>query len=92
MAVELITEGALIDVIGKGFDAGIRLDEAVPPDMIAIPITRLTRSIVVGSPGYFREKTPPLIPQDLAPPSLYPCPDGERPTLSLGSSNDPARA
>ncbi len=35
MSLELVTEGALIDITGQGFDAGFRLAEAVPPDMIA---------------------------------------------------------
>ncbi|WP_157602742.1 LysR family transcriptional regulator [Sphingomonas sp. PR090111-T3T-6A] len=64
--LEIVTEGALIDVIGQGFDAGIRIAEAVPPDMIAIPIIPVIRSIVVGSPAYFADRPPPVVPADLA--------------------------
>ncbi len=63
--LEIVTEGALIDVIGQGFDAGIRIAEAVPPDMIAIPIIPSIRSIVVGSPAYFADHPPPVVPTDL---------------------------
>ena len=35
MKVEIVTEGRLIDMIKEGFDAGVRLAEAVPLDMIA---------------------------------------------------------
>lgn len=63
--LEIVTEGALIDVIGRGFDAGIRIAEAVPPDMIAIPIIPMIRSIVVGSPTYFADHPPPAVPADL---------------------------
>jgi DNA-binding transcriptional LysR family regulator len=63
--VELVTEGALVDVVGQGFDAGVRLAEFVPPDMIAVPITRTMRSIVVGSPAYFEGRTRPRTPRDL---------------------------
>ncbi len=63
--VEVVTEGALIDVIGQGFDAGIRLAEAVPPDMIAIPILPTLRSVVVGAPDYFDMRSRPVVPTDL---------------------------
>jgi DNA-binding transcriptional LysR family regulator len=66
MSLELATESALIDVIGEGFDGGFRLSEAVPPDMIAIPVTRQERMIVVGSPAYFRDHPMPQHPHDLA--------------------------
>lgn len=63
--LEIVTEGALIDVTGQGFDAGIRLAEAVPPDMIAVPILREIRSLVVGTPAYFETCGVPKVPTDL---------------------------
>jgi DNA-binding transcriptional LysR family regulator len=63
--VDLVTEGALVDVVGQGFDAGIWLAEFVPPDMIAVPINRTLRSVVVGSPGYFNAHGRPKTPTDL---------------------------
>jgi DNA-binding transcriptional LysR family regulator len=66
VAVDIITEGAMVDIVGQGFDAGVRLEEFVPPDMIAVPITRPIRSIVVGSPAYFAGRKPPSTPADLA--------------------------
>jgi DNA-binding transcriptional LysR family regulator len=65
VGVELATEDALVDVVGQGFDAGVRLAEFVPPDMIAVPINRVMRSIVVGSPGYFEGRDRPKTPADL---------------------------
>ncbi|MCB8882107.1 LysR family transcriptional regulator [Acidisoma cellulosilytica] len=65
MEVEIVTEGALVDVIGQGFDAGIRLAEAVPPDMISIPIQPLLYSAVVGAPSYFEKRNRPTVPSDL---------------------------
>ena len=35
MKVEIVTEGRLINIVKEGFDAGVRLAEAVPRDMIA---------------------------------------------------------
>jgi DNA-binding transcriptional LysR family regulator len=63
--LEIATEEALIDVLGQGFDAGIRLAEAVPPDMIAIPILPTIRSVVVGAPAYFIGRKRPVVPADL---------------------------
>ncbi|MBB6484436.1 LysR family transcriptional regulator [Rhizobium lusitanum] len=63
--IEIVTDNALVDVIGKGFDAGVRLAEAVPTDMVAIPIVPTVRSLVVGSPGYFSNRPKPLTPGDL---------------------------
>ncbi|WP_454817242.1 LysR family transcriptional regulator [Labrys neptuniae] len=64
--VEIVTEGALVDVTGQGFDAGIRLAEAVPPDMIAVPILPEIRSLVVGTPDYFKRRGVPKVPTDLS--------------------------
>ncbi len=62
MAVDMVTEAAMVDIVGKGFDAGVRLQEFIPPDMIAVPITGPIRSIVVGSPAYFEGRKPPERP------------------------------
>jgi DNA-binding transcriptional LysR family regulator len=65
MKVELVTDSRLIDLVEGGFDAGFRLQEALPADMIAIPFSRSIRSIVVGSPGYFEGRARPKVPSDL---------------------------
>ena len=65
VAIEVVTDNALVDVIGKGFDAGVRLAETVPPDMIAVPIVPALQSLVVGSPDYFKGRSQPGTPADL---------------------------
>src|ERR1700742_4178918 len=65
MQVELIMEGRQIDIVAEGFDAGIRLAESVPQDMIAVPCGPDTRFIVIGSSGYFAEAGRPQSPPDL---------------------------
>ena len=62
MTVTIVTEGKLIDVVGQGFDAGIRIAEAVPQDMIAIPIGGQLRGVVVGAPAYFEHHPRPVAP------------------------------
>jgi DNA-binding transcriptional LysR family regulator len=63
--LEIATEEALIDVLGQGFDAGVRLAQTVPPDMIAVPISSTIRSLVVGAPAYFVGRERPVAPADL---------------------------
>ncbi len=59
MKVEIVTEGRLIDIIKEGFDAGVRLAEAVSRDMIAMPLGPHTRHVVVGAPSYFANRPRP---------------------------------
>lgn len=63
--IDLVTEGNLVDIVGQGFDFGIRSENLVPSDMIAIPLTRPRRYAVVGSPDYFEGNPPPRVPDDL---------------------------
>lgn len=66
MTVDIVTEGRLIDIVLDGFDAGVRLSESVPQDMIAVRLGPELRFAVVGSPDYFRDSPPPAAPADLA--------------------------
>ncbi|MGY2373156.1 LysR family transcriptional regulator [Pseudomonas sp. SDO524_S393] len=63
--LDVVTDGKLSDITADGFDAGIRLAEAVPQDMIAIRLTDDIRFAAVGSPGYFAIQGRPDTPQDL---------------------------
>jgi DNA-binding transcriptional LysR family regulator len=65
MQVELTMEGRAIDIVAEGFDAGIRLAESVPQDMVAIPCGPDSRFIVVGAPAYFDRASVPRSPADL---------------------------
>ncbi|RYE90028.1 MAG: LysR family transcriptional regulator [Myxococcales bacterium] len=65
MRVELVTDDRLVDIVAEGFDAGVRLSEAVPRDMIAVPCSPPVRFAVVGAPRYFRAHPPPVTPADL---------------------------
>lgn len=50
MHVDIVTEGKLVDVVGDGFDLGVRVAGLVPTDMIAVSLGRPQRHAVVGSP------------------------------------------
>lgn len=65
MKVDIVTESRMIDIVADGFDAGVRLADDVPLDMIAIPVGPDLRMVVVGSPAYFKEYGKPQSPADL---------------------------
>lgn len=50
MHVDIVTEEKLVDVVGDGFDLGVRVAGLVPTDMIAVSLGRPQRHAVVGSP------------------------------------------
>lgn len=66
MSVDLVNDGRLVDVVAEGFDAGIRLREAVPQDMVIVPFGGPSRFVVVGSPTYLAKTKAPKVPDDLA--------------------------
>jgi DNA-binding transcriptional LysR family regulator len=68
--VEVEIEDGLTDIVASGFDAGIRLGETVDKDMVAIRVGPDLRTIVVGTPDYFKRFPPPVSPFDLA---RHPC-------------------
>jgi len=63
--LDLIADDRFVDLIGEGFDAGIRLGERLGQDMIAVRATREQRIAVVGSPEYFESHAKPVQPADL---------------------------
>jgi len=63
--IDLVTEGRLVDVVGEGFDFGIRATDLVPSDMIAVALGPPRRFAVVATPDYLREQGTPRVPTDL---------------------------
>ncbi|SFQ21719.1 DNA-binding transcriptional regulator, LysR family [Variovorax sp. OK605] len=66
MTVDIVTEGRMVDIVGEGFDAGLRVSSLVPRDMVRVPITDDVPMTVVGSPAYFERHPRPAKPADLA--------------------------
>jgi DNA-binding transcriptional LysR family regulator len=52
VTVELYTEDGLSDVVGEGFDAGIRSGDIVAGDMVSVRLTPPFRTLVAASPDY----------------------------------------
>ena len=65
VAVELDINDSAVDLAEHHFDAGIRIGDRVAKDMVAVPLTRPFRWLVVGSPSYFSTFGKPRVPKDL---------------------------
>lgn len=65
VALDLVAEGQLVDIVAEGFDAGVRLAESVPKDMIAVPFGGDVRFVAVAAPGYIQAFGLPVTPNDL---------------------------
>lgn len=66
ITLEIEVDNNFIDVLAAGFDAGIRYDERLDQDMIAVPIGPRTQSYALGaSPAYLAAHGYPREPKDL---------------------------
>ncbi len=65
IAVELQTQDGFVDIVAAGCDAGIRFEEAVPRDMVAVPLGGPQRFVVVAAPAVTTETGLPMEPWDL---------------------------
>jgi DNA-binding transcriptional LysR family regulator len=64
--LEIIAEDSFVDVLAAGCDAGIRYDERLEQDMIAVPIgPREQRFATAASPAYLDRRGRPQHPRDL---------------------------
>ena len=66
LTVEVHNNAALVDIVAEGFDAGIRLGEAVQQDMVTVRLTPPFKAIVVASPDYLARRGVPASVAELA--------------------------
>lgn len=67
IAVEVTMDNTFVDVIAAGYDAGIRYEESLAKDMIAVPIgPRRQRFMAVAAPAYLQRYGTPLHPSELS--------------------------
>src|SRR4029079_18367287 len=66
VTVELLTDQGLIDIVGEGFDAGIRLGEMIAQDMVTVRLTPPFKAVIVASPAYVGRHGRPRGVADLA--------------------------
>lgn len=65
ITVELNCDNALVDLVGGGYDAGIRLGENLAQDVVAVPLGGRQRIAIVASPRYLEGRSPPRQPEEL---------------------------
>lgn len=65
MHLDLVTEGKLVDVVAEGFDAGVRLEESVPQDMVPVRFGGSGQFLTVASPAYLERFGTPTTPEEL---------------------------
>ncbi|OTP76292.1 LysR substrate-binding domain-containing protein [Caballeronia sordidicola] len=65
IALEIVEDDSLADIVGLGFDAGIRFQESIPEDMVAVPIGPAQRGLAIATPDYLEGRPPLHHPNDL---------------------------
>jgi len=64
--LEVTAEESFVDVLAAGCDAGIRYEERLEQDMVAVPIgPRVQRFAAAASPGYLAQRGRPEHPREL---------------------------
>jgi DNA-binding transcriptional LysR family regulator len=64
--LEVVVDESYVDMLAAGCDAGIRYEERLEQDMIAVPIgPRLQRFAAAASPAYLQQAGRPEHPRDL---------------------------
>lgn len=65
VTVDLVAEGRLVDIVAGGFDAGLRLGDTIPRDMIAVRFGKPVGFICIASPDYLKRAGTPKTPDEL---------------------------
>lgn len=65
IAIDLVTDEGLTNIVSERFDAGVRVGEYVEKDMIAVRIGPEMRQAIVATPDYFKQHPVPKRPEDL---------------------------
>jgi DNA-binding transcriptional LysR family regulator len=64
--LEIQVAEAPVDIVAKGFDAGIGTQDRMAADMIAVRVMGPMKVAIVGAPSYFARSPRPRTPDDLA--------------------------
>ena len=65
VTLDLSLDDALVDLVSAGYDAGIRLGQAIAQDMVAVRLSRPLSWSLVSAPAYFKRCGVPERPHDL---------------------------
>lgn len=63
--LEIVSDSSLIDIVSEGFDAGIRYEETLAQDMVAISLGPPERYALVAAPSFLKGRKLPRHPNEL---------------------------
>ncbi len=63
--LEIVTDAIFVDIVAEGFDAGVRWEESLAQDMIALSLGPRQRFAIVASPACIARHGMPAEPSDL---------------------------
>ncbi len=63
--LEIMIDNSLVDIVGRGFDAGIRFGDLVERDMVGIKIGPPISAHIVAAPDYLARRGTPQEPREL---------------------------
>jgi len=63
--LELTNDEGFVDIVEKGYDAGVRMGENLHRDMVAVPLGGPVTAVVVASPEYLQSHPAPGHPDEL---------------------------
>jgi DNA-binding transcriptional LysR family regulator len=63
--LEIVADSSLIDIVSEGFDAGIRYEETLAQDMIAVSLGPPERYVLVAAPAFLKTRKRPRHPKEL---------------------------
>lgn len=65
ITLDLTIDDTVVDLVGSGYDAGIRIGELIERDMVALRLGGDIRQLAVAAPAYLAEHGVPQTPKDL---------------------------
>jgi DNA-binding transcriptional LysR family regulator len=63
--LEIVDTATLIDIVAEGFDAGVRYEENLARDMVALSLGRPQRYVIAASPAFLDARGRPKEPEDV---------------------------
>ncbi|HEX8554683.1 MAG TPA: LysR family transcriptional regulator [Sphingomonas sp.] len=65
VGLDITVTDAEFDIVREGYDAGVRLGEAIDQDMVAVPVSAEQRQVTVAAPDYLARYGAPAHPREL---------------------------
>jgi len=65
IAIELVVDDGLVDLVADRFDCGVRHAQTLQADMISVRISAPVPLVFVAAPAYLADRAAPLEPDDL---------------------------